>query len=58
MLSSYRDEIELYRKVLAQKSGDSNKIYSLHEPNVKCYAKGKINFEADFTITEEEFLGV
>ena len=48
MLSSYRDEIELYRKVLAQKRGDSNKIYSLHEPNVKCYAKGKDHKKFEF----------
>jgi transposase, IS5 family len=31
----------LYRKVLSQKTNDSNKIYSLHEPHVYCISKGK-----------------
>jgi IS5 family transposase len=30
--SQYRNELELFAKLLAQKKGDSNKIYSLHEP--------------------------
>ena len=27
--------------MLSQKHGDSDKIYSLHEPDVKCFSKGK-----------------
>jgi len=34
-------ELELYKKVLAQESNGKNKIYSLHEPEVYCMAKGK-----------------
>lgn len=40
--------IELYKKALAQKRGDSGKIYSLHEPEVKCYAKGKEHKKFEF----------
>lgn len=40
-LLSYSRDIALYQKVLSQKRGDSNKTYSLHEPDVKCYTKGK-----------------
>ena len=31
----------LFKKVLAQTKTDSNKIYSLHEPQVQCISKGK-----------------
>jgi IS5 family transposase len=31
----------MYQRVLSQKRGDSDKIYSLHEPDVKCFFKGK-----------------
>lgn len=40
-LSAYEADFELYRKVLSQKKNDKNKIYSLHEPQVYCIAKGK-----------------
>jgi len=39
--SQYRNELELFAKLLAQKKGDSNKIYSLHEPETCCISKGK-----------------
>jgi len=39
--STYQADINLFKKVLAQKKTDSNKIYSLHEPDVQCIAKGK-----------------
>lgn len=38
----------LYRRVLAQKPGDKNKIYSLHEPHVYCIAKGKAHKKYEF----------
>ncbi len=41
-------DLELYKKVLAQKRSDSNKIYSLHEPQVKCYTKGKEHKKFEF----------
>lgn len=31
----------IINKILVQKKGDKNKIYSLHEPEVSCIAKGK-----------------
>lgn len=37
----YLDKFELFTKVLKQQKYDSNKIYSLHEPDVYCMAKGK-----------------
>jgi IS5 family transposase len=44
----YKYELEMYQKVLDQKRGDTNKIYSLHEPTVKCYAKGKEHKKFEF----------
>ena len=40
--------LALYDKVLKQKRQDSNKIYSLHEPDVKCYTKGKEHKKFEF----------
>jgi len=37
----YEQELLLYHRVINQERKDSNKIYSLHEPGVKCIAKGK-----------------
>ena len=33
--------LKLYEKVLNQKRGDKNKIYSIHEPSTYCMSKGK-----------------
>ena len=48
VLSQYSNDLNLFAKVLLQKRGDSNKIYSLHEPNVKCYTKGKEHKRFEF----------
>lgn len=37
----YREILELFKRVPAQKRNDKNKIYSLHEPEVCCISKGK-----------------
>ena len=37
----YRGVLALFKRVLAQKKNDRDKIYSLHEPDVKCISKGK-----------------
>jgi len=37
----HEQELLLYHRVINQERGDSNKIYSLHEPEVRCIAKGK-----------------
>ena len=41
-------DLEWFAKVLLQKRGDSNKIYSLYEPHVKCYTKGKEHKKFEF----------
>ena len=47
-LSKYSSDLELFKKILAQKRSDSNKHYSLHEPHVKCYTKGKEHKRFEF----------
>ena len=47
-LNKLGTELSLYKKVLQQKRGDSNKIYSLHEPDVKCFSKGKEHKKYEF----------
>lgn len=37
----YTDQLSMFKRVLAQKKNDKDKIYSLHEPEVKCISKGK-----------------
>lgn len=44
----HQDTIALFKKVLAQKKTDSNKIYSLHEPHTQCMSKGKENKKYEF----------
>lgn len=44
----YAEKFDLYIRVLKQKKNDSNKIYSLHEPEVYCMAKGKENKAYEF----------
>jgi len=39
--SRWNARLALFKRVLAQKKGDSGKIYSLHEPEAQCIAKGK-----------------
>ena len=41
-------ELEKARRLLAQKRTDSNKLYSLHEPQVECIAKGKAHKRYEF----------
>jgi IS5 family transposase len=44
----HAEKLALYRRVLAQRRGDQNKIYSLHEPHVKCFGKGKAHKKYEF----------
>ncbi len=41
-------ELGLMKRVLEQKQHDKNKIYSLHEPQVECIAKGKAHKKYEF----------
>lgn len=47
-LSCYQDTLDLFHKILAQEKYTKNKIYSLHEPDVKCIAKGKESRQYEF----------
>jgi len=48
MLNRYAMDLLLFKKVLAQKRSDTAKTYSLHEPEVKCYTKGKEHKKFEF----------
>jgi IS5 family transposase len=58
-LQKWGTDLQLFQKVLSQKKEDSNKIYSLHEPQVKCFSKGKehkkyeFGSKASFLITQK-----
>ncbi len=43
-----RENFALYRRVLRQKTGDKDKVYSLHEPQVYCMSKGKEHKKYEF----------
>jgi len=47
-LQKWGTDLQLFKRVLSQKRGDSNKIYSLHEPQVKCFSKGKEHKKFEF----------
>jgi len=40
-LEKHQKDLALYERVLAQQRTDTDKVYSLHEPQVYCVAKGK-----------------
>ena len=40
-LGRYSQEIDIFLQVLEQKQDSTNKIYSIHEPQVYCISKGK-----------------
>ena len=46
--NQYAGELALFCRVLKQKKQDKNKIYSLHEPDVKCISKGKEHKKYEF----------
>ena len=47
-LEEYRPHLELYKRVINQEKNEGNKIYSLHEPQVSCIAKGKAHKKYEF----------
>lgn len=47
-LLQHQAQLDIYQKVLLQKRSDSNKIYSLHEPEVRCFTKGKEHKKFEF----------
>ncbi len=44
----YAEKMGLYHRMLKQKRGDKNKLYSLHEPHVYCMSKGKAHQRYEF----------
>ena len=48
VLGIHLPALKLYQRVLSQKREDTGKIYSLHEPDVKCYTKGKEHKKFEF----------
>lgn len=46
--SLHQNDLNLFKKVLAQKRNDTGKIYSLHEPEVLCISKGKEHNKYEF----------
>ena len=46
--NKYLGDLALFKKVLAQKREDKQKIYSLHEPHVQCISKGKEHKKYEF----------
>jgi transposase, IS5 family len=44
----HEPSLALFKKVLAQKKADKQKIYSLHEPHVQCIGKGKAAKKYEF----------
>jgi len=46
--SLHQNDLNLFKKVLAQKRNDTGKIYSLHEPDVQCISKGKEHKKYEF----------
>ena len=47
-LECYGEKFSLYQRMLNQKRGDKNKLYSLHEPHVYCMSKGKAHQRYEF----------
>jgi transposase, IS5 family len=46
--TTHLEDLELFKKILAQKRTDKNKIYSLHEPETCCISKGKEHKKYEF----------
>ena len=47
-MEAYKQDFDLYEQMLAQKRGDKNKLYSLHEPHIYCMSKGKEHKKYEF----------
>jgi transposase, IS5 family len=44
----YREELDVLYRVLTQQRDDTNKVYSVHEPEVLCISKGKEHKQYEF----------
>jgi transposase, IS5 family len=48
VLNIYGEQLQSCKRIISQKKSDSNKIYSLHEPDTACIAKGKAHKKFEF----------
>ena len=48
IICNYSEELALFKQVLFQDRKTKNKVYSLHEPQVACIAKGKLHKKYEF----------
>jgi transposase, IS5 family len=46
--SRHQSKIDLFKRILNQRKSDSNKIYSVHEPDVQCISEGKEHKKYEF----------
>ena len=47
-LDEIKRVLEISKRILGQERGDKGKVYSVHEPEVKCYSKGKAHKKYEF----------
>ena len=61
-LEYYAEKMALYQRMLDQKRGDKNKLYSLHEPHIYYMSKGTAHQRYEFgtkaSITTARDLGI
>lgn len=48
LLQQFKDKVVIAKQVFEQKRDSKNKIYSMHEPEVSCIAKGKAHKKYEF----------
>lgn len=47
-VGAFQGHLELARRILSQEKNSKNKVYSVHEPQVECIAKGKAHQRYEF----------
>src|SRR6056297_3673529 len=48
LLEEYQEQLKIFYQIINQKRSDKNKIYSIHEPDVSCIAKGKAHKKFEY----------
>ena len=47
-LKELKESLEISKRIWVRERGDKGKVYSIHEPEVKCYGKGKAHKRYEF----------
>ena len=47
-LKELKESLEISKRIWVQERRDKGKVYSMHEPEVKCYGKGKAHKRYEF----------